>query len=421
MSPSILEKLARLVVSAVRAGARRRSMLSCVALVATFLVPAGYLAHDALARQSPLHRSISVRVLLAESGGLLPNQDVTLRGRPVGRISSVTFDDTGVVAIADIDAGVRIPVDSKVRVSALSPAGEQHLEFRPSGLSSQILTDGDTLDRGRTEIPVSLAQLLGDTSGVLAQLNPDKLSAITEELRVGPQGPRKLADILDGGAFLISTLDSVLPQTVSVMRNSRVVLSTVAQTSDGLGHTARNLHAVLQGVQTMDTGFRTLIDKGQRPLAALDTIFADNSDTMVQLLGNMTTVAPLFYLRVPALKALFPTTRGSVLDSVNSIIHDGGIWGIGDVYPRYSCDYNLPRRPPSVPDFVEPYRYTYCNNPDPAVLVRGARNAPRPPGDDTAGPPAGYDPLQKTDPTPTGPYSIPTPYGGPQLPANPLN
>jgi len=86
-----------------------------------------------------------------------------------------------------------------------------------------------------------------------------------------------------------------------------------------------------------------------------------------------------------------------------------------------TSDYNLPRFPPSQADFPEPYRYTYCANPDPSVLVRGARNAPRPPGDDTAGPPQGYDPVATTDPTPLGPNTIRTPYAGPVLPIEPPN
>lgn len=414
-----IQLAAGLIVAAARAGVRRRNLLSGLALVTTLVLATGYLAQGALARKSPLHRTISVRVHLAETGGLISDQDVTLRGQPIGRIRSVTFDDTGVVAVADIDAAARIPADSRVRVAALSAAGEQYLDIQPNGPSNRILTDGATIGAAQTEIPVSLAQLLGDADGALAQLDPQKLSAIIDELRVSERAPTKLADILDGGTFLISTLSEVLPQTVSLIRNSRVVFGTVAETSAGLRSTAGNLHSILQGISHMDNGFRTLVDRGPQSLHAVDDIFADNSDTMVQLLGNMTTVAPLLYLRTPALQALFPNTRGSVLDSVDSIIHDGGIWGIGDVYPRYSCDYNLPRRPPSTPDFPEPYRYTYCANNDPAALVRGARNAPRPPGDDTAGPPSGYDPLQKTDPTPTGKFSIPTTYGGPQLPATP--
>lgn len=411
-----IDAIARSVVAITRHVRRHQPGVSLQALFMTLLVAVGYLTQGALGRQSPLQRAFSVRILLSESGGLLPNQDVTFRGQPVGRIASVAFDKDGVVAIARIDTGVRIPANSLARVSALSPAGEQHLDFRPQGPSGEILTDGAVIGRQHTTVPVSLAELLGDAGDVLDQLDTAKLAAITDELRVSRQAPQKLADILDGGSFLISTLESVLPETVSAIRNSRVFLTTLGQTSDGLHETARDLHSILEGAATMDRGFRTLVDVGPAPLKTLDALVADNSDTMVQLLGNLTTIAPLFRLREPALRALFPTTRGSLVESVNSMIHDGGIWGLLDIYPRYSCDYTLPRRPPSVPDFVEPYRYTYCANPDPAVLVRGARNAPRPPGDDTAGPPPGYDPAQKTDPTPTGSHSIPTPYGGPQLP-----
>ena len=57
------------------------------------------------------------------------------------------------------------------------------------------------------------------------------------------------------------------------------------------------------------------------------------------LRGDLTTVTELMYLRVPALNALFPSYRGSVMDSLSSIIHDDGFWVTADIYPRYTCDY----------------------------------------------------------------------------------
>lgn len=413
----LTEPAARLIVDTIRAVAQRRLAASCLGLALSLIAATVYVAQAV--HTNPTNSTIAVRVLLPESGGLLANQDVTLRGTPIGRVTSVTFTDTGVVAVASIDAGARVPQSSPVRVSALTPAGEQYLDFRPVDNRGPALKDGSVIGAEQTTIPVSLARLLGEADGVLAQLDATKIAAIADELRVGPHGPQKLADLLDGGTFLISTLDSVLPQTVSVLRSSRVVLTTLSDSAPGLSHTAQNLHQTLRGVNVMDGGFRTLVDRGSAPMVALDRVITENSDTMVQLLGNLTTVAQLSYVRVPALQALFPDSRGSVIDAVSSIVHDGGVWGMLQPYPRYSCDYNLPRRPPSQPDFIEPYRYTYCANPDPAVLVRGARNAPRPPGDDTADPPAGYDPQAKTDPTPTGPNSIPTPYGGPPMPQTP--
>jgi hypothetical protein len=301
----------------------------------------------------------------------------------------------------------------------MSAAGEQYLDFRPVGDGGPLLVDGSTVREDQTTVPISFAQLLLHTDGALAQIDPQKLSAITDELRVGSQGPQKLAALLDGGALLVTALDSVLPQTVSAIRNSRVVFTTLADMTPGLRHTSHDLQQILRGATKLDGGYRTLVDRGSEPLTALDHVIADNSATMVQLLGNLTTIAQLSYLRVPALKALFPTYRGSAIEAMTSAVHEDAVWIIADIYPRYTCDYNLPRRPPWLADFPEPYLNTYCPNPDPALLVRGARNAPRPPGDDTAGAPPGLNPVATTDPTPVGPHSIPITLGGPIFPQEP--
>jgi virulence factor Mce-like protein len=417
-TPNPAERLARLTVDSVRALARHRVAVSVTGLVLTLIAAAAYIAVGSLGI-NPARSTIAVKVLLRESGGLLANQDVTLRGVPIGRVTSVNFTTTGVEASAEINSNIRVPRNSVVNVSALSPAGEQYLNFLPEQTGGPALTDGAVISEDQTSVPVSLAQLLADSDGMLAQLDPEKLGAITNELRVSRQGPQKLAALLDGGAFLISTVDSVLPQTMSVLRNSRTVLTTLADAAHALDHTAQNLRRILAGVNPMDGGFRTLVDRGDAPLTALDGIIDDNSNTMVQLLGNLTTVGQLAAAHIPALNEMLNSQRGgSALAALATGVHDGAVWVIADIYPRYACDYDLPRLPPFLANYPEPYLYTYCTNPDPSVLVRGARNAPRPPGDDTAGPPPGYDPLAQTVPTPQVNSSIPTPFGGTHFPPN---
>ena len=78
-------------------------------------------------------------------------------------------------------------------------------------------------------VPVSLAQLLGDADGMLAQVDPRKVELIKKELSLSKEGPAKLAAIVDGGTFLLSTLDSVLPQTTSIIKTSRVVLTLASR------------------------------------------------------------------------------------------------------------------------------------------------------------------------------------------------
>ena len=308
---------------------------------------------------------------------------------------------------------MRIPANSVVHVSALSPAGEQYINFEAASDAGPYLHDGSLIALDRTTVPVSLAQLLGDADGLLAQVDPRKIELIKKELSLSKEGPAKLAAIVDGGTFLLSTLDSVLPQTTSIIKTSRVVLTLASDKNTGLAATATELNQTLAGVARMQAGYRRLTEQTPRTLSAVDNLFADNSDTMVQLLGSMATMSQLLYLRVPALNALFPDYRGSVLDAVTSAFHDHGVWATADLYPRYVCDYGTPSHPPSAADYYEPFMYTYCRDDDPAVSIRGAKNAPRPGGDDTAGPPPGADLGQRTDPTPRGRFTIPTPYGGP--------
>lgn len=416
--PHALEAMARVAVDSAMALAHRRVAVALIGLALTLLIAASYVVVVGL-RLNPAHPHITLRVQLSQSGGLLPNQDVTLRGFPIGRIQSIHLTDHGVTAIARIDDGIRIPQNTTVHVSALTAAGEQYLDFRPSSDHGPFLVDGSTIGQERTSTPVPFHQLLGHAEGLLDQVDPGKVDTIIKELHVGADGPKKLQAIVDGGIFLISTLDSVLPETVNTIRHGRTVLTTMVDTRGGLDQTIKGVNQILAGVNSMDGGFRRLVSTGNAPLEQLDAIVADNSETMVQLLGNLTTVAQLSYVRVPALQALFPADRPSALEGLASTLRDGGIWALVDPYPRYSCDYKLPRLPASQPDFPEPYRYTYCDNPDPSVLIRGARNAPRPPGDDTAGPPPGHDPLATTDPTPVGPHSVPTNLGGPPLPIQP--
>ncbi|TGD85188.1 MCE family protein [Mycolicibacterium sp. CH28] len=414
----MIDAIANTAVRVVRAAHRRQTWLSVAGLGLTLILATAYLLAGAL-RVTPFASSYRVTVQLPDSGGLLPNQDVALRGVRIGHVQSLQITSTGVRAVADITSAVKIPASSAVHVSALSAGGEQTLNFEAESDAGPYLHDGSTIGPDRTTVPLSMAQFLSDADGMLAQVDPHKMDIIKRELSVSDQGPRKLAAIVDGGVFLLSTLDSVLPETTSLIKTSRVVLNLAADKNAGLAAMTRELDQTLAGVSGMQAGYRRLISQAPHTLSAVDNLFADNSETMVQLLGSAATSAQLLYLRVPALNALVPDYRGSLLDALNSTIHDHGIWATVDVYPRYACDYGTPAFAPSAADYPEPFMYTYCRDDDPAVGIRAAKNAPRPAGDDTAGPPPGADLGRRTDPTPPGRYTIPTPYGGPVLPIEP--
>ncbi|PPJ20181.1 MCE family protein [Nocardia nova] len=401
-----LEPPARVVVFTARQLSQHRILTSCVALLLVLILAVGYLLLGSL-QINPMRSNYQLRIALAQSGGLLPGQDVTLRGVRIGRVSSVDTDSHGVIAVAAIESGTRIPVSTHVRVASLSAAGEQYLDFRPDSDAAPYLSDGALVDQRNTSTPTTLAGLLGSLNGTLTQVDPAKVEAIVRELGVSSAGPDKLAAVVDGGMFMLSTLDSVLPQTASLLHNSKAVLTTLGETAPGLQSTAQNLSATMAGVSTMTGGYEALLGNTPGALTAVDSIIADNSPTMVQLLGNLTTTSQMAYVHSPALREFFfPQQRaGSTLDAIGTGLHDGAAWALVSAYPKYSCDYDLPRLPGSIPNYPEPYLTARCTDPDPSVLPRGAANAPRPPGDNTATAPPGADPRQRADPTPRGPLS----------------
>lgn len=414
----MINAISRGIVGVVKAGHHQRFWLSGLALVGVVVVAIAYLTFGAL-RVDPLAKTYQVRVELPSSGGLLEGVDVANRGVKIGRVETLTLTPNGVDATVQIDSNSKIPASSPVRVSGLSAAGEQYIDFDPTSTDGPFLSDGSVVPLTQTTTPVPLYQLLTNSDGVLAQADPKKLEIIKKELSLSKEGPQKLTDIVDGGTFLLSTLDSVLPETVNLLKSSRIALTMLSDVSPGIGSVAGNVSELMTGVNKMDGGYRKFVGQAPALMSSLDDLFADNSDTMVGLLGNLATVSQLLYVRVPALNAMFPNFRGSTLEAVATTFHDNGIWITADIYPRYTCDYGTPRRPPSAADYPEPFLHSYCRDTDPQVMVRGAKNAPRPAGDDTAGPPQGADLGAMTDPTPAGKYTIPTPYGGPVLPIEP--
>ena len=292
------------------------------------MIAIGYVLFGAL-RVNPLASKYRVTVELPDSGGLLPNQDVTVRGIP--------------------DRAGRIPDHYPVRGRrgrCIESSGSSPPPARctcrgcprpVSSTSTSLPNTGRPFPEGRQQIPlgsatvpVTLAEMLASADGTLKQVDTAKLEILKKELSMTDKGPQKLADIVDGGTFMLATLDSVLPETTSLLRSSKVTLEMVADKNAGIDVASDNLSRSFVGIGKMQNGFRTLTEQTPTALSRVDNLFTDNSDTMVQLLGSLATTSQLLYLRVPALHALFPDYRTSVFDAIGSTMHDNGLWATGE-------------------------------------------------------------------------------------------
>ena len=110
------------IVGSVKALHRKKAWLSAIALLAALVVGVSYLLLGAL-RWNPLRSTYLATVELPASGGLLVNQDVTLRGVPIGKVSKLSIVPDGVNAEVRLNSATKLSTTTKGRVAGLSAAG----------------------------------------------------------------------------------------------------------------------------------------------------------------------------------------------------------------------------------------------------------------------------------------------------------
>ncbi|MEC3918920.1 MlaD family protein [Nocardia sp. CDC160] len=380
----------------------RKILVANLALVVLLLMGAAYLAIDIARVQRP-GSSYAVTVQLNQSGGLQAGNDVTWRGYRVGSITSIDLIDGGaaVSATAKIDDRWKIPADTDIHVGALSAAGEQYLDFRPRTDNPPFLHDGQVIafNPDRITTPVPVWEALSNSNEMLAQIDPDKIGVILDNLNTALSGgPDQLRGLIDGLSLATTGLDNRLPQTISLIESLQVIASTSSHAQPDLGTLTRNSQLLVTQARNADGELRRLLDNAPEQLAVANATLDRNMDPIQSLVTTMSAIVRAALLRLPALRALFPAlVIGTSAMGVPA--HDGEFYTIVDAWPRPWCQYRtraLAAYIVTIPTF---FRWNYCDDPQADQQIRGSANAPRPDvPNNGAHMPTGVDPNERTLP-----------------------
>lgn len=377
---------------------RRKTLWSNLGLVVILLLGSTYLMVNIM-RINPLRDTYDVTVNMDRSGGLLQNNDVTYRGYRVGKVTAIDITEKGIAATAEIDAKDKIPMSVDVAVQALSAAGEQYIDFRPTTDEGPYLADGSVIDSKKVRTPTPISSLLDNVSTLLDQIDPNKTNNILEELYTAlGGGPDSLRSVVTSGTTLLASMDKVLPQTTALITNLRTIVATTTQVQPDLQTLVGNAGVLFDQTTAADQEMRRLLDLGPGQLAAVGGVINDTSSPITNVLTNFVAITKAARLRSSALSVLFPSLqKGGAAIGVPA--HDGEFHTMLDIYPRPNCQYDtIPVAPELAgPDQVR--KYNFCAVDNPALQIRGAANAPRPNvPDNTAAMPPGADPNALTRP-----------------------
>lgn len=375
-----------------------------IALAVVAFVGANYAGLDRLLGGG----TYTVRLELADGGGLFTNSEVTYRGVAVGRVGDMRLTDSGMEADLVLDdSGPKIPVDTKAVVANRSAIGEQFVDLQPRGEGGPFLDDGSVVRKEQTTVPMPVTTLLSNLSALNESVPTESLRVVVDELytAMNDTGP-SLQLLLDSTMSFTSEASNHLPQTTDLINDGATVLQTQLDSSSAWHEFSSNARLFAQELASADGDLRQLIGAAPQAATQLSALLADTNPGLPVLVANLLTTADIFETRIDGTRQLFVNLPKAVAAVSTAITPDKANLSIVTRFfdPR-----------PCVPGYDTPYRQgedatplpfdmsTACTVPsgDPRA-VRGSQNAP------TGGVP---DPV-----VPGGGVSMPGPLGAPALP-----
>lgn len=184
--------------------------------------------------------------------GVFVDNDVAVRGVPVGRVSKITPRGDLVEVTLELDPDTSVPADAAAVIANRSVATDRYIELTPADPKGPRLADGDVIDTDRTRNPVEF----------------DDLLATLEEVASGLSGKKPAQAI-------------------------RRLMSTSAETLRGTGTTFNDTIRTLAGAMDGLSGNRESLTGTVSELDRLTATLATNDDTVREFMTSVSDAADL--------------------------------------------------------------------------------------------------------------------------------
>jgi phospholipid/cholesterol/gamma-HCH transport system substrate-binding protein len=293
-----------------------------IALAVVAYVGANYAGVDRLLGND----SYTVRLQLADGGGIFTNSEVTYRGVAVGRVGELRLTDDGMEADLVIsDDAPPIPADAKAVVANRSAIGEQYVDLQPHGGAGPYLAEGGVIHRAAATVPPPVTDLLGDLSAFDESVPTGSLQTVVDELYDATRGSGDdLQVLLDSSISFTHTAADHLPQTSTLIDDGAIVLRTQLDSSAAWRSFSHNAKLFATELADSDGDLRHLIGAAPAAATQLSRLLSDTNPGLSVLLANLLTTSEMFDARTAGLEQLFVMTPKAVAATSTSITPDGG-------------------------------------------------------------------------------------------------
>jgi virulence factor Mce-like protein len=235
--------------------------------------------------------SYPVSVAMPESGGVLPDQEVTVYGRAVGQVDDVEVVEEGVLLTLRIHGDFEVPDTAVAQVLRRSPIGEQAVELRPVEEDWVAAEPDSTIETTETIIPAPVPFLLEGAADLFENLTPDSVGTVVTELSVALEGRGERLRMLNRDSLeLQRTLVDGIPEFERLLDTSEAVLAVLRDQREALRSSFGSGADLAEVFAEQRPNLDALLDRGTPALDRTTDLVLANAANLECLMTDMTAI-----------------------------------------------------------------------------------------------------------------------------------
>ena len=263
-----------------------------------------------------LNPGTNVSAYFADAGGLRTGNGVEISGFPVGKVSSIELDGSGVLVKFKVSKNVRLGDRTEAAIKTKGLLGSKILDVTPRG-EGQL--EG-TIPMDRTVSPYQLPDALGDLATTISGLNTDQLSGSLATLaKTFAHTPPDLRNALQGVARFAQTLDERDAHLRTLLDNAAKATGVLAKRTDQVVSLVKDTNALLAQLRTQSAALDQIWMNISAASRQLQGFIAENRQELRPALDKLNGVLTIIDNRKERLQKAIPMVNAYVMSLGESV------------------------------------------------------------------------------------------------------